>query len=113
MTTLAEAIAQMEGFNTPGTVAQRNDNPGNLRFVGQAGATGKDSKGFAIFPTAEEGWQALQAQIALDAGRGLTLTQFMGKYAPPSENDTGGYISFVSKKTGIGANDLISGFLKG
>jgi len=113
MATLAEAIAQMEGFNTPGTIAQRNNNPGNLRFVGQVGATGKDSKGFAVFPSAGEGWRALDAQIALDGSRGLTLTQFMGKYAPPSENDTGGYISYVSKQTGIGVNDLISGFLKG
>lgn len=111
--TIAEAIAQMEGYNKPGTLAQRNNNPGNLRFAGQAGAIGKDSRGFAIFSTPEEGWAALNNQISLDAGRGLTLTQFLNKYAPSSENDTSNYINFVSSQTGIGPNDLISNFHRG
>src|SRR5215475_11357848 len=31
---LAQAIAQAEGFNTPGTIPQRQNNPGDLRPVG-------------------------------------------------------------------------------
>ena len=70
---LMNAIARMEGFfNTGNTVAKRNNNPGNLMYAGQRGAIGKDSSGFAIFGSIEDGWAALKRQIELDAGRGHT-----------------------------------------
>src|SRR4051794_39653115 len=80
---LAAAIAQMEGFNKTGSLAQRNNNPGNLR-AGPS-AVGKDANGLAVFATAADGWHDLYHQIDLDAQRGLTLAGFIGKYAPPSE----------------------------
>lgn len=102
---IAQAIATFEGFFRPGSRAQRNNNPGNLRYVGQPDAIGADGAGYAIFPAVEAGWEALRRQIRLDASRGLTLEQFIGKYAPPSENPTGAYLSFVSQKTGIRPSD--------
>jgi len=77
------------------TRAQRNRNPGNLKFAKQKGAVGKDNAGFAIFQTHIHGWRALIAQVRLDASRGLTIKQFINKYAPPSENDSQAYCSFV------------------
>ena len=71
------------------------NNPGNLRFANQTEATGKDDRGFAIFPNAEEGWDALYRQIELDKGRDLTLDKFINKYAPPSENDTTAYLKNI------------------
>lgn len=109
MLTLAEAIGRMEGILVPGSLANRNNNPGNLKYVGQAGATGSDGNGFAIFPSMASGQAALDSQIALDSGRGLTLSQFISKYAPPNENDTSSYLSFVSSQTGIAPGDLLSG----
>jgi hypothetical protein len=106
MSTLAQAIAQMEGFNTAGTLAQRNNNPGNLRSSPLATGT---SGGFAVFPDIATGWQALDAQIALDASRGLTLEQFINKYAPPSENNTGQYLSYLVTQTGMQPSDLLLG----
>jgi len=88
-------------------LASVNNNPGNLRFAGQAGAT-QGEGGFAKFETPEAGYQALIAQIQLDASRGLTLSQFINKYAPPSENNTGLYISQISKATGANNNTPIS-----
>jgi hypothetical protein len=79
---------------------QRNNNPGNLRFAKQAEATGKDDKGFAIFPDAPAGFRALFAQIDLDKSRNLSLEDFIGKYAPPNENNTSSYLSFVSEQIG-------------
>jgi len=76
--------------------AQRNKNPVNLRFAGQHEAVGKDDDGFAIFPNDPAGWRAAHAQIELDQGRGLTLEQFISKFAPPSENDTKNYLRFVA-----------------
>lgn len=80
-------------------LARANNNPGNLRFVGQSGAA-PGSGGFARFSTPEAGIQALKNQIQLDASRGHTLQSFLSKYAPPTENDTNLYISQVEQMTG-------------
>lgn len=84
-----------------------NNNPANLRFAGQAGAT-QGQGGFARFATPEAGYQALQNQIKLDASRGLTLAQFINKFAPPTENDTQTYINQVRQMTGATSSTLIS-----
>lgn len=113
-TDLANAIGKMEGANVPGSVAARNNNPGNLRYVGQTGAIGQDAQGFAVFPDLSTGQAALNAQINLDSSRGLTLGQFIAKYAPPSENNTSNYLSFVSQQTGVDPNTTLdAGFHKG
>ena len=62
--TWANAIAQQEGFGNPGNRPTRNNNPGDLKYAGQSGATGKDSAGFAIFPDASTGFQALYNQLS-------------------------------------------------
>lgn len=80
-------------------LAKANNNPGNLRFAGQPGAT-QGEGGFARFPSPQAGYEALKRQIALDAGRGHTLEGFIKKYAPPNENDTDLYIEQMVKATG-------------
>ena len=75
---------------------QRTNNPGNLRYVGQRESTGEDEHGMAVFPTPWAGWRALHRQIELDQNRGLTLRQFINKYAPSNENDTSAYLDFVA-----------------
>ena len=113
ITDLSNAIAQMEGFNVSGSLAQRNNNPGNIRYVGQAGATQGDG-GFAKFPSVQAGWDALSNLITKRANQGMTLSSFLNSYAPPVENDTNNYIGFVSNKTGVAPNTtLTAGFLKG
>lgn len=83
--------------------AARNNNPGNLRYAGQPGAT-KDKHGFAVFATAQDGAQALYEQILRDANRGLSATQFLTKYAPPDENDTRRYMARMRKALGAAAD---------
>lgn len=86
----------------------RNNNPGNLRMVGQSGAQ-EGEGGFASFDTPQAGLKALEKQVVLDTQtRGLTLSEFLNKYAPPSENETSRYVDFVSKELGISPDDLIS-----
>ena len=80
--------------------AQRNNNPLNLRFAKQKDATGKDDDGFAIFPTPQAGWRAAHHQIKLDQKKGLTLKEFIFKFAPPNENDTNAYLEFVEDHLG-------------
>jgi len=77
------------------TKCQKNNNPVNLRYARQRESSGKDIDGFAVFPTPEAGWRAAHRQIKLDQGRGLTIKEFIFKFAPPSENDTNAYLDFV------------------
>jgi hypothetical protein len=95
-----------------------NNNPGNLRFAGQPGAT-EGFGGFAYFETMEQGREALEKQIALDASRTETLEEFIkgkpdadgvlrGGYAPASENPSDAYINYLSEQTGIRPDELIT-----
>lgn len=88
-------------------LAIANNNPFNLRYAGQNGAT-QGKSGFASFPTPEAGVQAGYNQIKLDASRGLTLAQFISKYAPPSENDTQQYIKQISAATSASPTTKLS-----
>lgn len=99
--TIASTIQQVEGYY-PGSVAYRNNNPGNLRYVGQAGATGADANGFAIFPDYATGRQALNDQIQLYAARGLSVQGMMNIYAPASDgNDPNSYAARVAGALGV------------
>lgn len=71
-------------FN-PNSLAQANNNPGNLWFVGQKGAVAGKG-GFAKFDTIEDGFTAYENQIALDAGRGLDYGSFLEKMTPKAQN---------------------------
>jgi hypothetical protein len=84
-----------------------NNNPGNLRFAGQPGAT-RGQGGFAKFPSPQAGLVALQRQVRLDAQRGHTVASFIAKYAPPTENDTKNYIARVTKTLKVPASTLLS-----
>ncbi|MEO0753952.1 MAG: lytic transglycosylase catalytic, partial [Pseudomonadota bacterium] len=85
----------------------RNNNPGNLNYVGQAGATkeaGPNGR-FAVFQTAEEGLRALADQLRRYGSRGInSVRAIISKFAPASENNTQAYIGSVSKGLGIDAN---------
>lgn len=88
-------------------IAYVNNNPGNLRFVGQPNATA-GYKGFAKFATPQAGYQALVRQIGINAKQGHTLASFISRYAPPSENDTNTYIAQAIKAVGVPPNTPIS-----
>jgi len=102
---ISQAIATMEGYFKSGTIAQRNNNPGNLRSWGSNPVV----NGYAVFPTPEAGWQALYQQIGKNIDRGLTLQEFFGGkpgiysgYAPSADaNDPRGYAQYVAGQTGI------------
>jgi hypothetical protein len=106
---LKQAIARREGFHIPGSVPQRLNNPGDLMYAGQVKAEphsihGSDGKVrvYAEFPTVADGWAALETQIRLDAKRGLTLQEFIRKYAPASDaNDPASYLAFVMRALGL------------
>ncbi|WP_303678319.1 hypothetical protein [Ralstonia mannitolilytica] len=89
----------------------RNNNPGNLNYVGQPGATRESGPNgrFAVFQTAEEGLVALARQLRLYAQRGInSVRAIISKFAPPTENDTQAYIESVSKRLGVDANATLN-----
>lgn len=96
---IADAIDRMEGPGAP------RNNPGNLRTWGSLPTQG----GFAVFPDIGAGRAALERQVELNIGRGLTLEQFFGGkpgvyagYAPGADsNDPARYAANVSQWTGI------------
>jgi len=112
----AEAIKIYEGWGN-GTRSFRNNNPGNLKYFGQKGSIGKDSGGYAIFNTYQDGMNALMRQLTIAAdgtsraysarahdlnkedSRYLTLPEFFGVYAPHRDmNDPTAYALFVANK---------------
>jgi hypothetical protein len=102
---ISQAIATMEGWYKAGSIAQRNNNPGNLRSWGSFPIV----DGYARFPTPDAGWAALRQQIDLNISRGLTLYEFFagkpgvyGGYSPSADkNDPGGYAVYVASRVGI------------
>jgi len=86
-----------------GSLAWRNNNPGNLRFAGQTGASEGEGR-FAKFETPQEGYKALQKQIEIDKERDMTVREFVSKYAPPSENNTTLYIQQFNDNLGSNEN---------
>lgn len=90
------------------TTNEGNNNPGDLRFAGQAGAS-RGHGGFAAFPTLAAGIAAANRQLDLFAKRGLnTIDSIISKWAPESENDTEGYKKGLEKYLGKGRNAPLS-----
>lgn len=103
----ALAIQKFEGYYA-GSRAYRNCNPGNIRFVGQASAIGKDAAGFCIFPDYATGFEALKSLLRTCAtGSKLydpngDLYAWAAVYAPSSDgNAPRSYAEFVAKSIGV------------
>jgi hypothetical protein len=94
----------------PPTAAERKaarNNPGDLRFAGQAGA--ENDNGFAKFKTLAEGIQASNRQLDLFAKRGInTIDEIIAKWAPPSENNTPAYKAYVAKIVGKAVDEPLT-----
>ncbi|END6102933.1 lytic transglycosylase domain-containing protein [Yersinia enterocolitica] len=86
----------------------RNNNPGNINYVGQDGASLERPGGrFAKFDTAYDGLKAMARQLmryftGKTTGKPLqTLTDIISTWAPGSENNTGAYIAQLSKMLNV------------
>ena len=115
VTSIANAIQNQEGYY-PGSLSFQNNNPGNLVYAGQPGAT-LGPGGFAVFASYADGYSAMVNQIQLDATRGSdvngnpinTVGDLIGSWAPASAgNDTSAYIASVENQTGFNSTDALS-----
>jgi hypothetical protein len=112
MSKLAELISQMEGFNVPGSLPNRQDNPGDLRHAPGETHPADAPNSVGSFDSPDAGWAALERQLALYAERGLTLQQAIYDFAPPTENDSGHYLDFVCTGLGCTSDTLVSDALR-
>jgi hypothetical protein len=119
--------AESYGINIPaGTLAATNNNPGNLRFTGQDGAT-QGTGGFAKFSSPEAGYQALindltskmtgQSGLTIpdgtNAGQTLsgssTIEDLIRVYAPSSDNnDPTSYAQKIADTLGLTSDTQLS-----
>lgn len=105
----AELAEGLMGKPTSTQPAIRNNNPGNIRYAGQASATGADARGFAIFPTLAAGVQEANRQLTLYAKRGFnTIDSIVSKWAPPNENNSEAYKQRIEKALGIGRGEQLT-----
>ena len=120
----ANAIATMEGYFVSGSVADRNNNPGNLRGGPNQSAV---ANGYGVYSDVSAGWSDLMAQINKNINRGLTLYEFFAGqrdangqvipggypgYAPSADsNNPLNYANFVGGKLGIPINQPIAAYL--
>lgn len=93
----------------------RNNNPGNIDFRGQAGATLERPGGrFAKFETAYEGLAAMSNQLmryyeGKTTGKKLrTIADIISTWAPGNENNTEAYIAHMSKTMGVSPNTVLN-----
>ena len=85
----------------------RNNNPLNLSYAGQEGAT-SDGR-FARFGSLDEGVTADAKQLITyqDRDHLNTVQSIIGKWAPSSENDTSSYAKSVSERLHVKPTDTI------
>ncbi|MFY2599312.1 phage tail tape measure protein [Achromobacter xylosoxidans] len=97
---VVDSATQASETGTPRGI--RNNNPGNLVYVGQTGASKEANGRFATFSSAQEGLNALASQLRRYGQRGLNSIQsIVNTYAPASENNTGAYANYLAQKMGI------------
>lgn len=111
------AIALALAIGTGGAVAIaryvgargiRNNNPGNIRKDGKTkweGAVpdidGAVDAAFVQFKSPEYGIRAIARVLASYQRAGLTtVAQIIGRWAPPTENNTAAYVAAVLKRNG-------------
>lgn len=93
-----------------GSRSWRNNNPGNIRkgnFANMAGAIGDDGA-FAIFPASAIGFDAIVSLLRSNSYNNLSLRDAVFRYAPPNENDSAQYATFLTQETGIQGNAILS-----
>ena len=100
-------------------IPQKCNNPVNIMIAAPVGeATGvfrpRDDMhiGYAQFPTPQAGWRAAHRQYDSDVKRGLTIRQYIFKFAPPNENNTNAYLDFVCKEMRVAPDALLSSVSK-
>lgn len=135
---IADAIAAMEGFRNPRSLAHRNANPGNVRQWRSGGDSYPTSGGYVDFvqwaadhyPDAgilearriaeDEGWRVLRVlarkyiQGDYTSGKPPTFYEMFARYAPAADkNEPQRYAEFVAARLGVDPKQRIIDLIDG
>lgn len=108
MSKLAVAIAHEEGFYIPGSVPNRDHNPGDLRHSPHSFHTADKPDAIGVIDNDSDGWNDLNRQLQIYAERGMTIQAMVYEYAPESENDSAAYLAYVCAYCNCSPQDLVS-----
>lgn len=129
MTRLAQLIAQEEGFFKSGSLPARRNNPGDLRHSPHSSHDGIGANDIGKIDTLADGWADLERQLVIDSARLVdedpvtkapvpahyaTLRDAIYSWAPPTENNSAGYLDYVVGGFGgvVDANTQLSRVLE-
>lgn len=94
------------------TRGERNNNCGNIKYSKTRNWKGRVTERtdtvFEQFIQFRYGTAAMIILLTEYINSGLTLRKIIYKYAPPSENDSNGYLNTVSSKSEIGLDTKLS-----
>jgi hypothetical protein len=107
MTRLAQLIGKEEGFGIPGAIPTIRHNPGDLKHSPHSQHP-NSPEDIGTIDTDEHGWADLDRQLRKYARRGLTLREMVEIYAPPDENNTEQYLSFITKALDLPPDATVS-----
>lgn len=99
-------IALEEGFYKPGSLPNRNHNPGDLRHSPHSFHSPDDLNAVGQIDNDADGWADMALEMKFYAGLvpgdprnrpapGMTVAQAIYEWAPPNENNSPAYLSFV------------------
>lgn len=120
LTAITTAIQTQEGYY-PGSLAYKNNNPGNLIYTpyyAQNFGALPGAGGFSLFPDYNTGLAALQHQIQVNANSGMTIDSMMSAYAPaqnadgsPSGNNPQLYAQNIASALGVDPSTPLTSIL--
>jgi hypothetical protein len=112
MTLLARLISHEEGYDIPGSLPNRDNNPGDLRHSPHSFHLPGEPNAIGKIDTPAHGWEDLERQLNLFAQRGLTLREAIYIFAPPFQNDSERYLEYICNGLHMIADTLVSEALK-
>lgn len=103
--------ASLNREKNPNVISVRNNNPGNIRVSGVKwkGKLPANGSPFERFDSWVMGLRAMILNARTWYGRGdRSISMLVSRWAPPTENNTSEYVSFVAKSTGISENSAFN-----
>jgi hypothetical protein len=107
---IAELIAKEEGYGIPGAIPTRDDNPGDLRHSPHSFHLPTDPNAIGKIDNPADGWDDLVRQLDLYIADNpsITVAGAIYAWAPPAENNSQAYLSYVLNGLGCTGDTLLS-----
>jgi hypothetical protein len=111
---IAELIAKEEGYGIPGALPTRDDNPGDLRHSPHSYHLPGAPNAIGEIDTTADGWNDLVRQLNLYVKENpdITVAGAIYCFAPPTENNSQAYLTYILNGLGCTGDTLLSDALE-